>query len=66
MQSALFGQNRKRKRGQVEGMDDEDQDDYEKRKNERIQQREEELKGNSQNDEELEQHLLEGGKTRAI
>jgi hypothetical protein len=47
-------------------MDDEDQDDYEKRKNERIQQSEEELKGNSQNDEELEQHLLEGGKTRAI
>ena len=31
-----------------------------------MEQREEELKGDSQNDEELEQHLLEGGKTRAL
>lgn len=35
MQAALFGQNRKRKRGQVMGEDD-DMDDYQKRKQERL------------------------------
>ena len=37
MQAALFGQNRKRKRGQVDGLDDEDHEDFLKRKNERMQ-----------------------------
>ena len=66
MQAALFGQNRKRKRGQVDGLDDADMDEFQKRRQERIQEREEERKGDSQNDEELEQHLLEGGRTRAL
>ena len=35
MQAALFGQNRKRKRGQLMG-DDDELDDYEKRKRERL------------------------------
>lgn len=66
MQAALFGQNRKRKRGQVEGLTENDLNEFQQRKKERMEQREEELKGDSQNDEELEQHLLEGGKNRAI
>lgn len=64
MQAALFGQNRKRKRGQLMG-DDDELDDYEKRKRERLQEREQNML-NSQDEQELEQHLLEGGKQKAL
>ena len=67
MEAAIFGRNRKRKRGDIEGglEDDSELDDFQKRKQERLQEREQQL--NSQDDmEELEQHLLEGGKGRAL
>lgn len=67
MEAAIFGRNRKRKRGEIDGGlgDDSELDDFQKRKQERLQEREQML--NSQDDiEELEHHLLEGGKGRAL
>ena len=58
MQAAIFGRNKKRKRGEVEGLEEEDMDDFERRKRERIAEREQQL--NSQDDDEMEQQLLEG------
>ena len=58
MQAAIFGRNKKRKRGEVEGLDEEEMDDFERRKQERIAERERQL--NSQDDDEMETHLLEG------
>ena len=40
MQAAIFGRNKKRKRGEVEGLEEEDADDFERRKRERIAERE--------------------------
>ena len=54
---------KKRKRNQVEGLDDVPENDFEKRKLERMRERNDQL--DSQEDEQLEQHLLEGGKGRA-
>lgn len=66
MEAAIFGRNRKRQRGEVEGgFEDQELNDYQKRKQDRLQEREQLL--NSQEDfEELQQHLLEGGKARAL
>jgi len=67
MQAAIFGRNKKRTRGQVEGLDanQDELDDFERRKRERIAEREENL--NSQEEEEMEQHLLEGtGRAREM
>ena len=61
MQAALFGQNRKRKREQF---DEDELDDYQKRRQERLQEREQML--NCLDEEELQQHLLEGGKNKAL
>lgn len=62
MQATVFGHNKKRKRGEVVGLDD-DLDDFEKRKKQRLQEREQLM--NSENEEEMEQHLLVGGTARA-
>ena len=65
METAIFGKNRKRRRGEVD-LEDESAmlNDYEKRKQQRLEEREQQL--NSQDEEEMEKHLLEGGKGRAI
>ena len=60
MEAAIFG-NKKRKRGDVEGLNDND-DDF----NKRLQERRQEREGNSQDDEEMQKQLLEGGKERAL
>jgi len=38
--AVLYGQNRKRKRGEVEGLDGAPVDDFERRKQERLEERE--------------------------
>lgn len=65
METAIFGKNRKRTRGEA-GLDDGEGmlNDYEKRKLERLQEREQAL--NSQDEQDMEKHLLEGGKGRAL
>ena len=65
MEAAIFGKNKKRRRGEA-GLEDETGmlNDYEKRKLERLQEREQAL--NSQDEQEMEKHLLEGGKGRAL
>lgn len=60
MEAAIFG-NKKRKRGEVEGLDNED--DFNQRLNERRAERE---AMNSDDDEEMQKQLLEGGKDRAL
>lgn len=60
MRGAIFGHNKKRQRQEVEGLADSDLDDFERRKRERIQEREAQL--NSQDEEELQEQLLQGGK----
>lgn len=66
METAIFGKNKKRRRGEA-GFENDGADmlnDYEKRKLERLQEREQAL--NSQDEQEMEKHLLEGGKGRAL
>jgi hypothetical protein len=43
--AVLYGQNRKRKRGDVPGLDDAPMDDFERRKQERLQERNEQVNG---------------------
>lgn len=64
MEAAIYGR-KKRSRAEA-GLEDglEDMDEYERRKLERIKEREQIL--NSQEEEEMEQQLLEGGKDRVI
>jgi len=61
MEAAIFG-NKKRKRGDVEGLDG-DEDGFNKRIHERRQERE---GMNSDDDAEMQKQLLEGGKGRAL
>lgn len=60
MQAAIFGRNKKRQRDKVEGLENDDSDDWERRKRERIEEREAALL-NSQEQNEMEEHLLRGG-----
>ena len=53
MQAAIFGRNKKRQRHEVDGLADDDVDDFERRKRERLEEREAQL--NSQEQEEMEQ-----------
>lgn len=64
MEAAIFG--RKKRNRDEAGIDDnmEDMDEYERRKLERIKEREQIL--NSQEEEQMEQQLLEGGKERVL
>lgn len=65
MQEAIFGHNnKKRKRGEVGGLENIEMDDYERRKLERLQEREQLI--NSQDEEQMQQDLLEGGRNRAM
>lgn len=65
MEAAIFGKNRKRRRGETDLEDDTNTlNDYEKRKQQRLEEREQQL--NSQDEQEMEKHLLEGGKGRAL
>jgi len=56
MRGAIFGHNKKRQRHEVEGLEGADGDDLERRKRERIEEREAQL--NSQDEEELQDQLL--------
>ena len=64
MEAAIFG--RKKRNRDEAGIDDnmEDMDEYERRKLERIKEREQIM--NSQEEEQMEQQLLEGGKQRVL
>ena len=64
MEAAIFG--RKKRNREEAGLDDkmEDLDEYERRKLERIKEREQIM--NSQEEEEMQQQLLEGGKQRVL
>jgi len=65
MQEAIFGHNnKKRKRDEVGGLENIEMDDYERRKLERLQEREQLI--NSQDEEQMQQDLLEGGRSRAM
>lgn len=43
MQAAIFGRNKKRQRHEVDGLNNDDLDDFERRKQERIEEREAQL-----------------------
>lgn len=59
MRAAIFGHNKKRQRHEMD-LDEDDHEEFERRKRERIQEREAML--NSEDEAELQQQLLQGGK----